>query len=258
MSTTARQAVVGVLGIAVAILTWQLAATTGPLARSPLPTATDTITTAASLMGPAALWSATGITVIMAFGGLLAAAVVGIGLGAAIGVSPVAMHATRVVLEFLKPIPPIVILPIVVLVLGPTLEMGIFLTFFGCVFAIAMQTSAGIFDSDPVAIATARSYGLGPAEILRRVVLPSATPYIGTSLRVCAPTALIVAVVAGLLGGGPGLGQALLLAQLSGDQAALFAYVLILGVLGLIVQGLSVWAERRALHWHPQYRKVEH
>ena len=43
--------------------------------------------------------------------------------------------------------------------------------------------------------------------------------------------------------------------QIAGNQDELFAYVLVLGILGLLVQGLSQWGERRLLHWHPQYRK---
>ncbi|QKJ20473.1 ABC transporter permease [Microbacterium hominis] len=256
MNTSLRQLLVGAAGVATAVMLWQAAAAVGPLADSPLPTAFDSIAQALALVGTPELWEATASTLAMALGGLLGATIVGIAFGIGIGVSPLLLHATRVPLEFLKPIPPIVILPVVVLVLGPTWEMGTFLVFFGCVFAITMQTSAGVFDTDPVALATSRSYGMGRGEILRRVVLPSALPYIGTSIRVAAPTALIIAVVAGLLGGGPGLGQSLLLAQLSGDQAQLFAYVLVLGVLGLIVQGLSQWGERRLLHWHPQYRKA--
>src|SRR5699024_2336880 len=128
-------------------------------------------------------------------------------LGIGIGVSPLAMHVTRVTLEFLKPIPPIVILPVVVLVLGPTMNMGLFLVLFGCFIAIAVQAEAGVYDTDPVARATGQSYGLSKSAILGNIVLPSALPYIGTALRVNAPTSLIVAVVAGLLGGGPGLGQ---------------------------------------------------
>lgn len=256
MTTLVRQLAVGAMGVVVAITLWQIAATVGPLANSPLPLATDAIGQALALTTTPEMWAATGSTVTMALGGLVLAAIVGIVLGIGIGVSPLAMHATRVPLEFLKPIPPIVILPVVVLVLGPTAQMGTFLVFFGCLFALAMQTSAGVFDTDPVALDTSRSYGMGRGEILSRVVLPSALPYIGTALRVAAPTSLIVAVVAGLLGGGPGLGQSLLLAQLSGNQTQLFAYVVILGVLGLIVQGVSQWGERRLLHWHPQYRKA--
>lgn len=256
MSSGGKQLLVGAAGIASATLVWQFASASGPIAASPLPSATDSISRAVSLLATVDLWSAVANTLTMALGGLLLATVVGVGCGIGIGISPVALHMTRVPFEILKPIPPIVILPVVVLVLGPTLQMGTFLVFFGCMFAIAMQTSAGVFDTDPISVDTSRSYGMGRLEILRRVVLPSALPYVGTALRVAAPTSLIIAVVAGLLGGGPGLGQSLLLAQLSGDQVLLFAYVLILGALGLIVSGLSGWGERRLLHWHPQYRKA--
>lgn len=246
---------IGALGAVVAFGLWQLAATVGPLAASPLPSATDTLAEFFALLASPEMWQATGDTVVMAITGLVLAAVVGVILGIGIGTSPLAMHATRVPLEFLKPIPPIVILPIVVLVLGPTSQMGIFLVFFGSFIAIAVQSAAGVFDTDPVARATGRSYGMGKGEIMSSIVLPSALPYIGTALRVAAPTSLIIAVVAGLLGGGPGLGQSLLLSQITGNQTQLFAYVLILGVLGLIIQGGSQWGEKKLLHWHPQYRK---
>lgn len=248
---------VGLLGIVMALGLWQYAAAIGPLKDSPLPTASASITRAWQLLFTAEMWQATGDTALMALGGLVIGAGLGILIGVGIGTSPIALHATRAPLEFLKPVPPIVILPIAVLVLGPTMQMGIFLVVFGSFISIAVQSAAGVFDTDPVARATARSYGMGRGEILTRVVLPSALPYIGTAIRVAAPVSLIVAVIAGLLGGGPGLGQSVLLSQLSGDREQLFAYVLILGALGLVIQGCSQWAERRLLHWHPQYRKVD-
>ncbi len=249
---------IGLIGAVAALGLWQFAATVGPLAASSLPAASDAVTTLVRLTTTRDLWLASGDTIYMAFVGLVLAAIAGVLLGVGIGVSPFAMHATRIPLEFLKPIPPIVILPIAVLVLGPTPQMGVFLVFFGCFVAIAVQASAGVFDTDPVARATGLSYGMNRTEILRRIVLPSALPYIGTAIRVAAPTSLVVAVVAGLLGGGPGLGQNLLLTQISGNQDELFAYVLVLGILGMSVQTLSQWAERRLLHWHPQYRMETH
>ncbi|MCU4299045.1 ABC transporter permease subunit [Brevibacterium permense] len=255
MSTTVRRFLVGCFGVLLAIAVWQLASMIGPLAESPMPSAGEAITTMLQLLTTVDLWLSTLDTLVIAVVGLLAAIVVGVALGIAIGSSPLVMHATRVIVEFFKPIPPIVVLPIVVLVLGPTPFMGIFLVIIGCTIAIAIQTSAGVFDTDPVRKATGETFGLSRAEVLRRIVLPSALPYIGTAVRVAAPTSLIVAVVAGLLGGGPGLGQSLLQAQLAGNQPELFAYVLILGLLGLVFQGVSSLVERRVLHWHPQFRK---
>ncbi len=251
---TVLQYAVGVLGVLLMLLVWQLVAM-GGAAGSTLPSATDAIGALIELLVAPQLWSELWVTLLMALSGLLLAVAAGVLVGVAIGTSPLAMHASRVPLEFLKPIPPIVILPVAVLVLGPTANMGVVLVVIGCFVSITVQSAAGVFDTDPVAKATGRSYGMSSAEIMGRIVIPNAMPYIGTSIRVAAPIALVVAVVAGLLGGGPGLGQSLLLAQLAGNRPQVFAYVLILGILGLVIQGVSQWAERRALHWHPQYRK---
>ena len=75
-------------------------------------------------------------------------------------------------------------------------------------------------------------------------------------MRVAAPAALVVTVVAGLLGGGPGLGQNIYQAQAAGDYAGLYGLVIVLGVLGLLFQGATRLAERRVLHWHESYREV--
>ena len=248
----------GALGAVAALCLWQLAATVGPLANSLLPSASATLLDTARLLATAEMWQATADTLAIALLGLAGSLLGGVLVGIGIGASPLAMHATRAPLEFLKPIPPIVILPITVLLLGPTAEMGVFLIFFGGFVSIAVQTSAGVFDTDPVARATGLSYGMGRAEILSRIVLPSALPYIGTAFRIAAPAALVVAVVAGLLGGGPGLGKMLLLSQMAGNRPQLLGYVLILGVLGVLIQILSEAAERSLLHWHPQYRKESH
>jgi ABC-type nitrate/sulfonate/bicarbonate transport system permease component len=74
----------------------------------------------------------------------------------------------------------------------------------------------------------------------------------------CAPVTLIIVIIAGLLGGAPGLGRELALAQMTGRFTDLIAYVLILGALGVIVQGGSETVERRLLHWHTSFRTEKH
>ncbi|NVM98992.1 ABC transporter permease [Arthrobacter sp. SDTb3-6] len=244
----------GALGLLGSIVLWQLIAGTH-LAGAALPSPLATFAALGADVSGGAFWSAVGQTVGVALLGLIASALAGIVLGVLVGSFPAARYSTLALLEFLKPVPPIVILPLVVLILGPTAKMAWLLTFFGCLIPIITQTMAGVHDTDPVARDTARSYGLGRVEILWRVVLPSAMPFIGTALRVAAPVALIVAVVAGLLGGGPGLGKNLYVAQSAGDYASLYAYVLVLGILGLLFIGLSRLGERRLLHWHPSYRE---
>ncbi|ALE06315.1 nitrate ABC transporter permease [Arthrobacter sp. ERGS1:01] len=244
----------GAIGLACAALLWQLVAMT-PWGAA-MPTFTATLAKLATDVSGSDFWMALAETVGVALLGLVSSAVVGILVGILIGSFPAFRYATLAVLEFLKPVPPIVILPLLVLILGPTAKMAWLLVFFGCVLQIVMQTVDGVHDTDPVAKDTARSYGMGRIEILVRVVLPSAMPFIGTAMRVAAPVALIVTVVAGLLGGGPGLGNSILLAQNAGDYPSLYALVLVLGLLGLVFIGLARTAERKLLHWHASYREA--
>lgn len=255
MKGSIRPLTFSALGIAAVLVIWQVLAE-AKVAGNALPPATTVFSTLATILGTATFWSSLGATIGIALLALALSAVAGVILGLLVGTLETVRFATLAVLEFLKPVPPIVILPLAVLVLGPTGEMSLFLVVFGCLLPIVMQTVDGVQSTDPVARDTARSYGMREPEILARVVLPSAMPYIGTAMRVAAPAALVVTVVAGLLGGGPGLGQSIYQAQAAGDYASLYGMVIVLGVLGLLFQGATRLAERRVLHWHESYREV--
>ncbi|MFE4078084.1 ABC transporter permease [Paenarthrobacter sp. YIM B13468] len=255
MKGSIRPLTFSALGIAAVLVIWQVLAE-AKVAGNALPPATTVFSTLATILGTATFWSSLGATIGIALLALALSAVAGVILGLLVGTFETVRFATLAMLEFLKPVPPIVILPLAVLVLGPTGEMSLFLVVFGCLLPIVMQTVDGVQSTDPVARDTARSYGMREPEILARVVLPSAMPYIGTAMRVAAPAALVVTVVAGLLGGGPGLGQSIYQAQAAGDYASLYGMVIVLGVLGLLFQGATRLAERRVLHWHESYREV--
>lgn len=256
MVVSMRKYILGVLGIVGAVLTWQLLYM-GPLRDTPLPAPGETAQAAGALMVSGDFWSALWVTLEIAAVGFLAAAVVGIIIGLLCGWFPLVGRAFKVLVEFLKPIPPIVILPLAILVLGPTAEMGRFLVFYGCVLPILYQTTNGVRETDPIAVETSRSYGIPQYDILLRVVLPSTSAFIATAIRIAIPVSLIVTVVAGLIGGGPGLGQLIQQTSQSSTSApTLYALVILLGLVGLAAQVLSEKTENAVLHWHPSHRKV--
>lgn len=253
MNATWKKVALGGIGVIVVLAVWEVL-TIGPLAETPLPRFSSTMVALFAALGDPAFWQSVWDTIIIAFVGLVISVLLGVALGLLMAMSPVVRSACRVVIEFLKPIPPIVVLPLAVLVLGPTIGMGVVLVMIGCVIAILMQTVAGVRETDPVALASGRSYGLKLPERIWRIILPSTLPYIGMAIRVSAPVSLLVAVVAGLLGGAPGLGQSILMAQMANNPPLLFALVVVLGLMGMAVQGGTNEIERRILHWHPAYR----
>lgn len=239
----------GFISAIVALALWQVATLVGPLANSSVPTATSTLAQLWEMLFISETWSSIWLTVQMALTGLAISIVVAIPLGILIGLSRFAFLSTKFTFDFFKVIPPIVIIPITILVFGPTQEMGIFLVVFALVFALAIQTAYGVRDTDPVLIETMRCYGLGRAKQVLYARLPAAMPFIAVGIRISAAAAMIVAVVAGLVGGAPGLGRDLLLSQASGQNTETFAIVVILGILGLAVSRLVVFLQRRLIFW---------
>lgn len=219
-----------------------------------LPPATSSIAALGTLMTEQSFWVSVFDTLQAALIGLAIAIVLGVPCGALVGLSRLAFRSTRLLVEFLRPIPPVVIIPLLLLTLGPSKQMGLFLVVFGCFWPIFIQTTYGVKEADPVALDTARSFGIGPAGQVFQVVLPSAMPFVATGIRVAAGAAFVIAIVSELIGGAPGLGKDILLAQNSGQFARTYALVLATGILGLLLYaGIGV-VERRRLHWHPSMR----
>ena len=110
--------------------------------------------------------------------GLALATVLAVPIGILLGSNDFAARALRVPIEFLRPIPSAALIPLLFLTLGTTLKSEIFLAAFGAFWPLLIQTMYGVRDVDPLALDTARSFGLGRFESLYRITLPSAVPYI--------------------------------------------------------------------------------
>ena len=171
-----------------------------------------------------------------------------------IGSSPLLYRALRGVIEFLRPIPSVALIPLAVLVYGSGLESKVFLAAFAATWPLLMQTLYGVQDVDPVATDTARSFGFSRAQRLLRVTLPSAVPYVATGVRISAAVALILVVTAELVIGSPGLGRQINLARQGGNVELMYALILATGLLGMAVNALFTRIEHRVLHWHPSQR----
>jgi ABC-type nitrate/sulfonate/bicarbonate transport system permease component len=154
----------------------------------------------------------------------------------------------------MRPIPSAALIPLLFLTIGANLRSELFLAAFGAFWPLLVQTMYGVRDVDPLAIDTARSFGVGRFERLYRIKLPSAIPYIATGLRLSSTVALILAFTAELFMGTPGLGQAMNFATSYGLTDQLYALALATGLLGLAVHFLMAAIERRALRWHPSMR----
>lgn len=223
---------------------------------SPLhvPPLTDIVPEAAGLLTDAAFWTASGRTLVVALIGLAIAAVAGIVIGFGIGSVPWLLKVTSSTLDFLRPVPSIVLIPVLVLVLDVA-EITVLLVAVSCFWIVIFQVLYGLRDVDPVAVETARSFRLGRLARTAHVVWPTVLPYLATALRLVVSVALALALTGGLVMGAEGLGNLIWASQEAGEVAAMYALVLLTGGIGITLDTLARLAERRLLHWHVATRR---
>src|SRR6476646_441784 len=221
-----------VLAIAAFLGIWELVTRTGVISQKDLSAMSTTFSELWSLMQTSSFWIAFGHTVEGWAIGLGLATVLAVPLGILLGASDFAGRAFRVPIEFLRPIPSAVLIPLLFLTLGSSLKSEVFLAAFGAFWPLLVQTIYGVRDVDPVATDTARSFGLGKLERLYRVTLPSALPYIFTGIRIASAVALILAFTAELFMGTGGLGVAMNVAETFGLNDQIYALALATGFLG--------------------------
>ncbi|WP_235834629.1 ABC transporter permease [Actinomadura logoneensis] len=184
--------------------------------------------------------------------GMLLAIVIAVPLGLLLGSVPIANTAARAIVEFLRPIPSVALIPLVGLILGAGLEMKVTLIVYAAMWPLLFNTLYGLRDVDPLAKETLRAFGFGPFAVLRRAVLPAAAPFIYTGVRLAAAIALILAVGTEVLSGfGEGLGNFIGNAAIAlGGTKDVLAGTVWAGCLGLVVNVLLVAGERRLFRWH--------
>jgi ABC-type nitrate/sulfonate/bicarbonate transport system permease component len=188
---------------------------------------------------------------------LAAAAVPAVVLGALMGASRHLYAALRLVVEFLRPIPSVALIPAVILVLGVNSASKIFLAAFAAFWPMLIQTVYGMRDVEPVAMETARSFGVGGPRRLALIAMPLALPYVTTGVRIASAVALIVVVTMEIVVGVPGLGKQILEARQGANVELAYALILAAGLLGWGLNTAFATAEARFLFWHPSQRGIE-
>ena len=244
--------------LAAALGLWQGLSAAGVIRADEFPSMSQTVTALWDLVTQSALWSAVGQTLEGWALGLLIGAAAALLVGTLIGMNGFAYRSVIGVIEFFKAIPVIAILPIGLVLWGATLTMKFALVAFAVFWPLVIQVCYGVRSLDPVVRDTTTVLQVrGPRKFLM-VIMPSAAPFIATGLRVAVAVALIVDIIAELIGGGSGIGERILLAENAGpsDYPQMYAYVVVAGILGVLLAGAFAVAERYALHWHESQRSA--
>ena len=188
---------------------------------------------------------------------ILVVIVIAVPIAMSIHRSMVVQESTWFLIEFLKPIPPVALIPLGLLIWGPTEVLKLILVIFASLWPLLTQLVYGLREVSGTALEVSRVYRFSPWQRTSRIVLPSILPFALTGLRISATIALIVAIVVEYIGGVSGLGQMLILAQLNGLLLETYAIIFAAGFLGLAFNGILAALSRPLLFWHASQREQQ-
>lgn len=248
------RATLGLIGLATLMLVGEALPRVGLVSPDYLPPTSRILVALGEELREASFWSALGDTLTAWAIGLTLAATLGIAVGVLLGLTPLLLFATMSTIEFLRPIPSVALIPVAVLLYGSEIRSSLLLVTYAAFWPVLLQVLAGVRDVDPIAAQTARSYRLGWWYRVRYLHWPTALPYIFTGVRLSASVALILAVTTELIIGAPGLGARIAVAQTSNAVPALYALIVVTGLIGVTINQVTRAGERHLLAWHQSVR----
>jgi NitT/TauT family transport system permease protein len=183
-------------------------------------------------------------------GGFLIGAGLALPLGLAMGMSTLVYKLFNPLLQILRPIPPIAYIPLAILWFGLGNPPAFFLISLGAFFPVLMNTISGVRNVDAIYLRAARNLGASGSTLFLRVILPAASPFILTGMRVGFGVAFIVVIVAEMIAVNSGLGYRILEAREFFWSDKIIAGMITIGLLGLAIDSGMNRLNNHLLRWH--------
>jgi ABC-type nitrate/sulfonate/bicarbonate transport system permease component len=188
---------------------------------------------------------------------ILLAVGIGVAGGTVIGLTRWLREIVEPMLEFFRAIPPPVLIPVFVALLGVTDTMKTLVIVAGSLWPVLLNTIDGVRSTDSVMTETARSFSLTRRERLFDLVLPAAAPRIMAGVRQTLSVALIMMVISEMFYSSSGLGYQIAFFQRNYLIAEMWSGILLLGLLGVLLAVIFGFVERRVLRWYHGIKEVE-
>lgn len=215
-----------------ALAGWEMASRAGLLPVGTFSRPSDVFAAGASLLADGSLLLATAETLQAAFVGLCLGIAVGVPLGMVIGISAATRLTVVPTLDALRPVPPVALIPLSLLIFGFGVSMEAAVVGFACVWSILIATTAAVRSMEVRLAEVARALELGRLAYMRKIVLPAALARIAVGVRVAVGIALVVAVTVEIVVNPRGLGYGMIIAQQSLRPDSMYAQLMWIGLVG--------------------------
>ena len=236
--------------VVVILVVWIVMGSTGKLNPVIMPSLSKVGSTFLSLIESGNIWENLGISVWRVLQGYLLASVLGIVLGILIGLSRHLDRLTALLIQIIKPIPPIAWIPLVILWFGIGEGGKVFLIFLGGFFTILINVIDGIRQTDRKLVEVSKSMETPFFKHIFEMVIPGAAPNIFTGLRTGLSSCWMCVVAAGLVSSTTGLGYLIMNARQFGKTDVVIIGMLTIGITGKIMDSLLRLLERFIIRWN--------
>ncbi len=229
-----RQLAMAAIGFAALFLAWELSVRyyfNSILVPSPA----VTYHAAKEMLLSGELFKHVGASLARVLVGYFAGCAIGIVLGVLIGRIRIFRELFDPVIELVRPISPVAIVPLAMLWFGIGEGSKIFVIVWASVFIVLLNTAAGVAQTPRTRIRAAQTLGARPLQIFTRVAVPSAVPFILTGMRVALGFAFMGVVAAELIGAREGIGFVIMNSRNLMQTDQLFVGLLALGVVGAFI-----------------------
>jgi len=252
-----RDFVGGITLLMLSALVWEVLSRVGALDQYYFPPVTKIFSALIEMALQGDLWINLWPSIYRMFAGFSIAVIISLPLGLLMGASAFFRDLFGMVVEFLRPIPSVAIIPIIILLVGIGDSMNITSIAYASTWPLLINSIEGIASVELLYVSCARSFQLSPARIMLTVMLPSALPQILSGMRISLSMALILTVLSEMVVSTNGLGRIILDAQNTLNTPAMYAGILIVAVLGLLINVGFNWMADLAFPWIERYRGVD-
>ncbi len=195
------------------------------------------------------LWEHLGYSLFRVVVGFFFGALVGIPLGYAMGLSHWFRGWFDPIVEFMRPVPPLALIPLVIIWAGIGETGKIILLFLAALWIMAIAARSGVSGVSISKVHAAYSLGASKRQIMRHVIVPNSLPEIFTGARVAMGVCWGTVVAAELVAAEKGAGMMIMVASKFQNTDIVIMGIILIGVIGFGIDMLMRWAERILVPW---------
>lgn len=243
----------GLSVVAGVVLIWQIASTSGWVSPVFLPPPGAILTALGRLATTgyvdSTLLQHVGASLGRVFAALFFSLIIGVPAGVLIATSPVGRGVLDPIVEFLRPLPPLAYLPLVIIWFGIGETSKILVIALSMAPAIIISTASGVRSASKNQVNAARAFGASPLQLLLHVLLPAAVPSILTGVRIALGAGWTTLVAAELVAAGRGLGYMIQSAAQFLVTDVVIAGIFVISAIAFAFEALLRFVERRYVPW---------